>query len=306
MNAHPAFIPRLASMKSPLRIMTAIIKKLRRKRKLSSELDSRWGDASITYPNEGSWSQCEPSPGGGAVQEMPFQSPDRGGWRFGSVESLDDRHSNSSRIQRILRSTSPEERGCSSTDSTTTIPTGYYDARVRGRSKRKSPPQPLGTIPGPADDGSRFPDSSPGFDTTTTTTTTTIDIDERSPISELGAGPRGSHTSRRKTKDNSDAYSRASRSPPLSVTSRMRRCSGQSSTTEQTYTPSMPNTASSKHTSFTSSAPSVRAEDPRSAYHATTTPTYHEKKQPRRSKPRDQPEPVVRQELVPSYEDLYG
>ena len=46
-------------MKNPLAIMTAIIRKLRRKRKLSSELHSRWGDVSITYPTEGSWSQWD-------------------------------------------------------------------------------------------------------------------------------------------------------------------------------------------------------------------------------------------------------
>lgn len=274
-------------MKSPLQIMTAIIKKLRRKRKLSSELHSRWGDVSITYPNEGSWSQCEQQPAGTVpianAHANPGRSPTRS-WRHGSADSL-DRHSNSSRIHGILRSASPEERD-PSTDSTTTIPTGYYDSRVRGRSKRIPPP--LGSSS--EQRNAHSPHHHPPGD---------IYVDRGDSPSD---SPRGSHPtdqSHSRAKDEPDPYSRASRSPPLSVTSRMRRCSAQSSTTEQT--PSMPNTASSKHTSFTSSAPSVPAEDPRLGYHAK----YHEKKQPRRSKPREA-DPVRRQELVPSYEDLYG
>ncbi|KAL4891007.1 hypothetical protein BDV59DRAFT_76366 [Aspergillus ambiguus] len=257
-------------MKSPLHIMMAIIKKLRRKRKLSSELHSRWGDVSITYPNEGSWSQCDQAPGA-AVNAIPGPSPIRS-WRHSSSDSL-DRHG-----PGVLRSTSPENRD-SSTDSGSTIPTGYYDARVRGRSKRIPPPL------GPTSEQrshSRHDDRSDDV------------IDNGS-----GSGGRSHDKHHRRAKEETDPYSRASRSPPLSVTSRMRRCSAQSSTTEQT--PSMPNTASSKHTSFTSSAPSVPVEDTRPGYLAT----YHEKKQPRRSKPRET-DPVVRQELVPSYEDLYG
>ncbi|EAU34427.1 predicted protein [Aspergillus terreus NIH2624] len=263
--------------------MTAIIKKLRRKRKLSSELHSRWGDMSITYPNEGSWSQCEVPPG--AVSNAARgQSPMRS-WPHGSAESL-DRYNHSPPIHGVLRSASPEERH-SSTDSAATIPTGYYDARVRGRSKRIPPP--LGSTSGQrrhSHDSLRDDVLYPGDGT--------------------GSAPGGSRGDRlsdekhhRRARDDADPYSRASRSPPLSVTSRMRRHSAQSSTTEPT--PSMPNTASSKHTSLTSSLPSVPMEDIRPAPLAV----YHEKKQPRRSKPREA-DAVVRQELVPSYEDLYG
>ncbi|THC99748.1 hypothetical protein EYZ11_000798 [Aspergillus tanneri] len=151
-----------------------------------------------------------------------------------------------------------------------TIPTGHYDSKVRGRSKSR--PR---TWDADSNDGSR-------------------EEDEGNDAPSALAGPRDRYPkgpSRAGARDEADPYGKASKSPPLSVTSRMRRCSLQSTTTE-------PTTASSHHTSFTS----LPSEDPRLMYHHHNhhPPTHYEKKSTRRR----EPEPV--QELVPSYDELYG
>ncbi|KAE8394686.1 hypothetical protein BDV23DRAFT_146945 [Aspergillus alliaceus] len=267
-------------MKSPLAIMTPIIQKLRRKRKLSSELHSRWGDVAITYPNAGSWSQYEQSTVG-TPNSMPGKSLDQCR-RHGSFDSLHPQ-GRSSRNSSTLPSGDFKERK-SSTDSAMTMPMGHYDAKLRGRSKKKlpAPTSRVGQRPHP-----QVQDSSDECST---------DEDEGSVSNP--SGPKGRHlkdVSRTKAHEG-DAYSRASKSPPLSVTSRMRRCSLQSATTEPS--PSIPATSSSKHTSYTSSVPSVPSEEPR----PVTRPISHDVKHLHRSKPA----PVAEHELVPSYDELYG
>jgi hypothetical protein len=260
--------------------MTAIIRKLRRKRKLSSELHSRWGDVSITYPNAGSWSQCEEF-AVGTPNSMPGRTLDHCR-HHGSLDSL-DRQGNSSRNPCTLPLGEPKER-TSSTDSAITIPTGHYDARLRGRSKKKPPP------PGPNLGYKTNSDMQDDSDESS--------ADEEGSISPL-SNPKERYQRdmpRTKVSREGDSYSRASKSPPLSITSRMRRCSLQSTTTETS--PSMPPASSSKHTSYTSSVPSVPSEDPRLGHR----PISHDSKNARRSKP----PPVAEQELVPSYDELYG
>ncbi|QRD85841.1 hypothetical protein F9C07_1395893 [Aspergillus flavus] len=264
-------------MKSPWNIMTGIIQKLRRKRKLSSELHSRWGDVAITYPNAGSWSQYEQSPVG-TPNSIPVKMLDHCR-RHGSLDSL-DRHGHTS----ALPSGNFKER-TSSTDSAMTMPTGHYDAKLRGRSKKKAPP------PSPIVGHKAHPTVRDGFDESSAD-------EEEDSISGLHS-PKGRYPrdrSRTESREDSDAYSRASKSPPLSVTSRMRHFSLRSTTTEPTA--SIPATSSSRHTSYTSSIPSVPSEDPRLGHRPSPRDT--------KFMHRPKPAPVAEQELVPSYDDLYG
>ncbi|PLB54598.1 hypothetical protein P170DRAFT_432225 [Aspergillus steynii IBT 23096] len=269
--------------------MTAIIEKLRRKRKVSSELHARWGDVSISYPTEGSWSQCQSS--GGVPNAMPAR-PSEQSRRHGSLDAL-DRPAGSSRVPTPLRSGDRK----ASVDSAMTIPTGHYDAKLRGRSKTKPP----------------YPHSPRAWEEDSDDCSADEDEEEDVPSALGGSRGRYHHhpqgASRAGGREE-DPYARASKSPPLSVTSRMRRCSVQSTATEPT---TMPTTASSKHSSFVSSVPSVTSEEPRLLYHSVhqdkkpppLPQQQQQQQQPRRAKPREA-ESARRQELVPSYDELYG
>ncbi|EHA20583.1 hypothetical protein ASPNIDRAFT_57037 [Aspergillus niger ATCC 1015] len=230
--------------------MTAIIQKLRRKRKLSSELHSRWGDVSITYPNGGSWSQWDQS-STGATSASPDHER-----RHGSLEL--NRSATVPRLGSYSRIGDANVRA-PSVDSAMTIPTGHYDARVNessGDEDDVAVPAPLNV--------SR----------------------DRNPAE----------------KEEADAYSHASKSPPLSVTSRMRsRHSAQSHTMEPPM--SGPGTAGSKHTSYTSSVPSNPSDDQRPQGHRLST--QHDRKSIRHPKPEPLSLPT-QPEMVPSYDELYG
>ncbi|KAL2818780.1 hypothetical protein BDW59DRAFT_175020 [Aspergillus cavernicola] len=247
--------------------MTAIVHRLRRKRKLSSELDSRWGDMSISCPNQGSWSEYDAASTRASPVSAQSSDHDRG-WNRSPGESS-DRYTPANGVHQESRK--------ASVDSALTMPTGHYDAKLPRRSKvipRSPDPQPVQrahiTLP-KAWEERKFGDSS---------------ADEaEDDISALGS-PRGKRSV-------DDANSRGSKSPPLSVTSRMRRFSGQSTVTDPIF--SMPGTASSQRTSFS-------LDDPRLARH---TP-HHDKKPPQQAKVRDAEPMAAPQELVPSYDDLYG
>ncbi|KAL4962137.1 uncharacterized protein BDV14DRAFT_203114 [Aspergillus stella-maris] len=271
--------------------MTAIIQRIRRKRKVSSELDSRWGDVAISSPNEGSWSQY----GGGSARTSPV-SFDHGRGHGPKQNPGDHSHS-----YIYTNGAAPSESPKEMSPNSLNMPTGYYDAKLRRQAKTKSRPpkaQPVQpkhiTLP-KAWEEKKFGDNP---------------ADEAGDdVCSLGS-PRG----RRGT---DDANSRGSKSPPLSVTSRMRRFSSQSTGTEPIF--SVPGTASSQRTSFS-------VDDPRLARH---TP-HHDKKTPpplplgllpqtqvQRNTGTDTstdtnikvhnagPIPAS-QELVPSYDDLYG
>ncbi|KAL4864603.1 hypothetical protein BDV12DRAFT_188774 [Aspergillus spectabilis] len=246
------------------------VSRLRRKRKLSSELDSRWGGMSISSPNEGSWSQYDAaSARASPVSDRSSEHGHGHEWKPCTGESS----------APYGPASAHNESRKASIDSSLTMPTGYYDAKLRRQSKTtpRSPKPPAVqprhiTLP-KAWEEREYGDSS---------------ADEaEDDISALGS-PRG----RRGT---DDANSRGSKSPPLSVTSRMRRFSGQSTATDPIF--SVPGTASSQRTSFSS-------EDPRLARH---TP-HHDKMPPQRAKVRDAEPAAIpaTQELVPSYDDLYG
>ena len=254
--------------------MATIFRKIRGKRKLSSELDSRWGDVSISSPNEGSWSQgFQPS---GSTVNTNLGSPEQE-QRPSSMNSLRRRSTSSH------KATKPSPSSPISVDS---MPTGHYNANIRNRprtSHRQPPATGLGI--GMLQNGySAWDDAS---------------SDGMSSDDEIRDG--GGRTRQYLTVDMEEDYSRASRSPPLSVTSRMRRHRHQS-TTEPS--PFIPRTTSSRHASFTSSAPTASTEGSRIGY-KHRQPPFPERKHVRRPKPLEL-EADRGPELVPSYDELYG
>lgn len=266
-----------------LATMTAFMKKLKRRRKLSTELHSRWGDVSITYPNEGSWSQWDQRSGFAA--NVPEPSPPEVSPRRGSVDS----HAPSSR-----RPSAPQPRDTScdepSEDLGMNIPTGYYEPKLRTRptQERKESYFELGT-------------GDHGYETRN------WDNAENGEVSDNDA-----EDSRREivepsactgtAEDADGSFQRPARSPPLWVTSRMRRHSSQSNPSEPPT--STPGTGTSQHAPIpplSSSAPTAPLDDPR----IVSNSVYHDKKQAQTSKHREL-EPALTQELVPSYDELYG
>ncbi|QQK39772.1 hypothetical protein Pdw03_2626 [Penicillium digitatum] len=109
------------------------------------------------------------------------------------------------------------------------------------------------------------------------------------------------------TRGDPENFDIPAKSPPLSVTSRMCRCSLQSSATDPTASTS--GGTNSRRTSFTASssisASSMPSSTPRVAYNTPKHPPFPEKRYPSRTKHRE-PESGPRQEMVPSYDELYG
>jgi hypothetical protein len=111
--------------------------------------------------------------------------------------------------------------------------------------------------------------------------------------------------------DNTGEYAVPAKTPPLSVTSRMRRCNVHSSVTEPT--PSVSGDINSRRTSVTAtsavSAPSMSSSKttptPRYRHNTHKQPPFPGKKYPSQSKAQE-PEPATAPELVPSYDELYG
>ncbi|GLA75402.1 hypothetical protein AtubIFM55763_006678 [Aspergillus tubingensis] len=263
--------------------MTAIIQKLRRKRKLSSELHSRWGDVSITYPNGGSWSQWDQS-STGATSASPDHER-----RHGSLEL--NRSATAPRLGSYSRIGDANVRA-PSVDSAMTIPTGHYDARLsrmRRKNQQQSPPVGVSKVldsPRECDNASCSDDSSE---------------DEEDDVA-VPAPLNVSRDHNPAEKEEADSYSQASKSPPLSVTSRMRsRHSAQRHTIDPPM--SAPGTAGSKHTSYSSSVPSNPSDDQRPQGHRLST--QHDRKSVRRPKPEPLSLPT-QPEMVPSYDELYG
>ncbi|PYH47354.1 uncharacterized protein BP01DRAFT_380570 [Aspergillus saccharolyticus JOP 1030-1] len=266
--------------------MANLMQKLRRKRKLSSELHSRWGDVSITYPNGGSWNQWDQASAGSRTSNGDH---DR---RQNSLEP--GRCASSPRIGSSVLPASRDVRA-QSVDSAMTIPTGYYDARVGSRSRMKQDSYESTSVHPPSawyhscsDDGSLE------------------ETDGAAAAPSQGGISTGRHQpsfGRPSPYDDAELYSRASKSPPLSVTSRMRGgCSTQGCLVESPV--SMPGTFGSRHNSYTSSGQSnpSPAEDPRIPGIIPPSSALAERRASRRSKQ----ELPRAHELVPSYDELYG
>jgi hypothetical protein len=287
-------------MKNPLKAMASLMKKFKRKRRLSSELHSRWGDPSISYPTQGSWNQRNQPPGFfvNAPTGLP-QSPRPAEPR--QRISLDHSQTHDSNSPALQYTSSDPSR----IDSI--IPKGYFNENIRHREKgHKSPALGLGI------EGTRHERDEPNGHNVTVDDDESCDEDDEERDTLGDAGGTAAHhnyatgdASRLPYREDYDSYpDQAAKSPPLSVTSRMRRISTQSSMTENS---SITGPVSSRRTSYTAassvSAPSLPPDTPRYAVHA-----HFEKRVAPRPRYRTEPAPAVGvgQGMVPSYDELYG
>ncbi|KAJ5543296.1 hypothetical protein N7535_005724 [Penicillium sp. DV-2018c] len=297
-------------MRNLFKAMASFMKKFKRKRGVSTELHSRWGDVSITYPLQGSWNH--PSRAAIQTEESQQYSP------AGAVQERS--HSTSSRGSR---STNTREHHPESPP----FPTGYFDQNIRHRlGERHTPP---GQHNPPAQGhGNQEPgngdlrhesfrrSSSSIIDESDTDDSSSCDGEEEDDEEERDTlGPRVQLSPRDygmaeispATGDLNEDFDVPAKSPPLSVTSRMRRCSVQSCATEPTA--SISGGTSSRRTSFTAassySAPSMPPSTPRYGYNTLKQSSYPERRYSSRVK-RPEPECAPRQEMVPSYDELYG
>ncbi|CAG7992829.1 unnamed protein product [Penicillium nalgiovense] len=304
-------------MKDRLKAMATFMKKFKRKRRVSTELHSRWGDVSITYPTQGSWNQWNQSSGVVANTRENIQS-EESQQQHPPAGSL--RQPSSSASSRRSRSTDAREYQVGEPPS---FPTGYFDQNIRHRiGDRDTPTPPAHTPPSQGlglGDLRRGPNrrysSSIIHDDCTTDESCNEEDEEEEEEERDTVGPRiqlsppeygtgdMSHTAR----DDPEDFDTPAKSPPLSVTSRMRRCSLQSCATE--HTASISGGTNSRRTSVTAasstSAPSMPPSTPRVAYSTQNQPPFPEKRYPPRTKHRES-ESVPRQEMVPSYDELYG
>lgn len=281
-------------MRNLLNTMASLMKKFKRKRRLSSELDSRWGDPSISYPTQGSWNQRS-QPSEFFINASPglSQSPRSDeAPRYISLDSNRNRESNSPAPQYT-----PSDLG----HADAVIPKGYFDESIRRREKGHRQPQNQGL--GIA--GTRH-DRDFNSDDVVVSDNDDESCDEDDEERDTLGDPGRIITHRNYTpSDDYNSYpDYAAKSPPLSVTSRMRRISTQSSITEQS---SMTGPASSRRTSYTAassvSAPSLPPDTPRYAVHA-----HVDKRVAPRPRYRAEPAPTngIGQGMVPSYDELYG
>ena len=278
--------------------MANLIKKFKRKRRLSSELHDRWGDTSISYPNDGSWNQWNQQ--AGFIANAALQSPNTttdGTQRYQPVMPgpLGSPMSNAS--------TSP-----GSPDPTQTIspfPKGYYNENIRRSDNSSTNPYPHGL-----GISAHSRHTSKGSKEHTDTEDSCDEDEERDTLGDdpgEGRIHRNYMTSdlRSSGRDDSGAYSdRASKSPALSVTSRMRRSSTQSSATQCSSVAGVNSRRTSYNTAASSvSAPSLPPDTPRFMYNGIHSA--HADKRTARPKHRE-PDSVAVQQLVPSYDELYG
>lgn len=292
-----------------------------RKRDLSSSLDARWGDPAISAPNEGSWN------------EMPPVQPIR-------TEPTPVRPSKPRRFVTMLRSkasdsTEPVETGAASSVQgvRNTLPHHpLVDLKTAERGRDQTPrPDTARRTPSRTDHrqentaGRSSPED--GRPESRNGSECSSEPDESAHTNETTAETRARPaTDTRKSPP-------WPKSPPLAATARMRRYSEQSmSVSTDRMTPST-GTFSSRHTSITSatsagsssaaSALPLLAEEsppvPKLAAMAAAPPPppppshSHRDHQTGRSatagrahQKRRDPEPVGPQELVPSYDELWG
>lgn len=292
-------------MINPFRAMANFMKKFKRKRRLSSELHSRWGDPSISYPNDGSWNQWNQPSGfaanaAGCTAQEDHSDDSRRYIAVGAYSSQDE---------RTLSDRGPQTNAQDPRQVISNIPKGYFDHRIRHSADRTNSPHSQGLGIG----GGRYGLNN-GHDATDDDESCDEEDEERETLGKPGGGcmaDNNRHTDgdglRHPGHDAQDqlCVDGSSRSPPLSVTSRMRHISVQSAATEQSS--SAAGTASSRHTSCAASSvsvPSLPPDTPRYAFH-TVHPASSEKKPVPRARYRE-PNPPVPHEMVPSYDELYG
>ncbi|KAJ5473285.1 hypothetical protein N7475_002851 [Penicillium sp. IBT 31633x] len=297
-------------MRNLLKVMATFMKKFKRKRRVSTELHSRWGDVSITYPTQGSWNQCNQPAGSVAHTPTMANAHYEENQQYTPAGAL--RQASPSALSRRSRSTGAREN---QTESSPAFPTGYFDQNIRHRVGDRADSQPppfqglgIGDLRGGP---SRRPSSSIVDDDCSSDDSCNEDEDEGrdtlGPRVRLSPHDYGMGDMSYIPHENTEDFDIPAKSPPLSVTSRMRRCSLQSCTTEPAA--SITGGTSSRRTSLTASssisAPSMPPSTPRFIHSTPKPAVFPEKRYPPRVKHRE-PESAPPQELVPSYDELYG
>ena len=290
--------------------MAGLMKKFKRKYRLSTEMHDRWGDTAISYPNEGSWNQWN-QPSGFVANASANIEPPR------HAEPDQPRH------HAPIASVPPQEgwkefnyqhvHTPELQHDTSNIPKGYFDENIRRRPDRGSVSKPQ--MRGLGIESTRHevqPNRDLDMHMDDDCSSDSCDEDEeRDTLGDArGLIHRGYTTGdipRYTAKDDYTYGDRPAPSPSLSVTSRMRRASTQSSATQAS---SIAGT-SSRRTSYTAassvSTPSLPPNTPRHVHPPTHSAhsTHPEKRHAPRPRPRE-PEQTARQQMVPSYDELYG
>lgn len=278
------------------------MKKFKKKRRLSTDLHARWGDVSISYPTQGSWNQWDQPSGFVAnTPEGASSSQYDSGQRHSSVGSFREPSPTSS-IRRS-RSTGPPERPAIASPS---FPTGHFNQNIRHRDANERPSFP-GLGIGDLRRDSSHNTSGSVINDDSSSSCCDEDEDDRDGPAPVGLSPRifelaDTHTPR----DQTDDFDIPAKSPPLSVTSRMRHDSIHSYATA----PAAPLPAISQRTSYAAassvSAPPMPPATPRYGLpgHPKSRPPPSGKKHSRPQPPN--PESTARGEMVPSYDELYG
>ncbi|KAI2792332.1 hypothetical protein POX_b02369 [Penicillium oxalicum] len=299
--------------------MASLMKKLRRKRRLSSELDTRWGDPSISYPNQGSWNQWDqPS---GFVANASMDTPHN----FQRSERKDHMRTDLPSSYELGLSNDSHYSSATARDdqlhAISVIPRGYFNENIRHRVDRgrRAPPRGLGINPPLR--GTNHPQTATPGEDSCEDDDDEADEDDCCDEDDDEHGPsrlehsRHEYITRHPHSADPQRYSprevheysldRPSKSPPLSVTQRMRRLSQQSAATDPIS--SAAGTASSRRTSYTAaSSVSVPTLPPSTPHMAIgLEQPMHEKRPIHRPRPRMH-EAQPRQQMVPSYDELYG
>lgn len=277
--------------------MAAFLKRFKKKRSLSSELHSRWGDVSITHPTQGSWNQWDqhsgffPSTTGVYPEVYGDDRPQHASQSFFQPQSPNPSIRQSRRI-----STHDHSVPCSPS-----FPTGYFDENIRRRdTDHRRSIQTCGIDDLRRESSHAIPIAMSIEDTSVSSCDE--DDEEKDFLGPVESNPRihketdlasSSH-------DDSEAYDLPAKSPPLSVTARMRGLSDQSYSTDPLVSGSG---STSRRTSYTTassvSATSMLPPNPRPGFHTSNQQPFPHNAYP--------PQPrKVRHSMVPSYDDLYG
>ncbi|KAJ5895170.1 hypothetical protein N7495_006861 [Penicillium taxi] len=272
--------------------MANIMKKLKRRRRLSSELHDRWGDPSISYPINGSWNQWNQSSECATTLDDAQNLQSDGAHRYIPMSPEQSQQPDDSvLIDPNRHNFSPQ------------FPKGYFDENIRHR------PGKLQNLPG-NDLAINLPrhDLHDDYETSTVEGSCDEENEERDTLRNPGKLNHRGEMLNYSPGEDYNPYPQPAKSPPLSVTSRMRRVSIQSATTDKSG--SLVG-ASSRRTSYTApssvSAPSLPPDTPRYVFNSMHPS--HAEKRSTRSRHRE-PEPQIhvqlREEMVPSYDDLFG
>ncbi|KAJ5731317.1 uncharacterized protein N7483_005825 [Penicillium malachiteum] len=304
--------------------MANFVKKFKRKHRLSTEMHDRWGDTAISYPNQGSWNQWNQTSGFAAnasatIESRPAESDGPRRYIPTTSNSVAPSHQGWSDASSQTMRTSPESTHSTHEKPEHEIPKGYFDENIRHRTASErapkhhirglginGPPQevPHTHIPSPMDldvdvdiidDYDHYSDES-----------CDEEDEERDTLGDSRClMTRGYSSGDVPRREECGSYSdRPAPSPALSVTSRMRRASVQSSTTQASSAAGTCSRRTSCTAASSVSAPSLPPDTPQYPVN-TMHSAQPEKRHVPRPKPRE-PDHLAQQQMVPGYDELYG